>query len=92
MTEQNCSTGCANPNHMVECFNCGTKYHFGIIHQCPTSVILIPESIKTEIKYWNKTSANDWEEAEDELRKLGRKSVRIQGKYKGRGKTKRREP
>lgn len=37
-------------------------------------------------------NATMWEDDEDKLRKRKHKSIRVQGKYKGRGKTKRREP
>lgn len=40
-----------------------------------------------------KAARDEWAEmSEDKLRRLMRKSVRQQGKYKGRGKEKRREP
>lgn len=42
--------------------------------------------------YLNYAPREGIEETEDKIRKLKHKSVRIQGKYKGRGKTKRREP
>jgi len=37
MSDNNCGTGCQDPKHMNECFKCGAKYHYGLIHFCPTS-------------------------------------------------------
>lgn len=42
MSDTNCGTGCQDPKHMIECFNCGFKYHIGTIHQCPTTPIFKP--------------------------------------------------
>jgi len=46
----------------------------------------------SEMKAWEQTSVTDCERTEDKLRTRKHKSIRNQGKYKGRGKEKRREP
>jgi hypothetical protein len=159
---ENCGTGCTDPKHMLECPNCGAKYHFGLTHCCPTSAPMfsLPPKPNVSVGIWKKRAilsmpihyhtaqfgSELWcpecnpvcadkhgptklswcghpdcpmnpknfskspvllttpfnvdpenkfcseEEYEDKLRIRKRKSVRIQGKYKGRGKTKRREP
>jgi hypothetical protein len=56
--------------------------------------------IRTEFEEWLEEgkklegdfNATMWEEEEDDIRKSKRKSIREGGKYKSRGKEKRREP
>jgi len=84
---------------MIECFICKAKYHFGIIHFCPTGFYSYPVTYNQELKdYLNQPREGDdtdnpedqnWsilgvEEEEDNIRKSKRKSIRYGGKYKGR--------
>ena len=32
-----CPTGCNEESHLVMCYKCGAKYHFGLTHSCPTN-------------------------------------------------------
>jgi len=124
---ENCDTGCQDPKHMIECFICKAKYHFGIIHFCPTGFYSYPQPLTIKVINCPDCNSNNigrdedenylcndcgyhfdedellepedqnWsilgvEEEEDDIRKSKRKSIRNQGKYKGRGKEKRREP
>jgi len=53
------------------------------------------EKFNEELDDWERASIEDWiktEEEEDNIRKSKRKSIREGGKYKSRGKEKRREP
>jgi hypothetical protein len=53
------------------------------------------KELQDEMDAWERASMEDWkefEEEEDKIRKLKRKSIREGGKYKSRGKEKRREP
>ena len=35
---RDCPTGCMEESHMIECYKCGLKYHYGVVHFCPTGV------------------------------------------------------
>lgn len=47
--------------------------------------------IRDEFEKWL-SEGEKWEEEEDDIRKSKRETIRNQGKYKSRGKEKRREP
>jgi hypothetical protein len=68
MSDTNCGTGCQDPKHMIECPHCKAKYHYGLIHFCPTSwipnqpkITFSPPilTLKEEIKMWERASAEN---------------------------------
>jgi hypothetical protein len=76
-----------NPNHLNWCGH----------PDCPVNPkkfkkVEISPQLREELDAWERASTGTWEETEDGLRKSKRKTIRNQGKYKGRGKEKRREP
>jgi hypothetical protein len=70
----------------------GVTYQIVDDRECEFCHPTITSKMKEELEFWDSISMDAWAKTEDYLRTSKVKSIRSQGKYKGRGKEKKHEP